>query len=155
MDKIKNNQIGFEIEEYKKYIKQREINSWIKAILNELDLNDKYCSLYFCSDEKMGELNNNFRGKDGTTDVLSFPEDSSTSLDKFFLGDIVISIPQAMAQKNDFEGDFNREIKFLILHSILHLIGYDHENDNGEQEQKENYIFKKLLGGFDHYHIKR
>jgi len=103
----------------------------------------------------MGELNNNFRGKDGTTDVLSFPEDSSTSLDKFFLGDIVISIPQAMAQKNDFEGDFNREIKFLILHSILHLIGYDHENDNGEQEQKENYIFKKLLGGFDHYHIKR
>jgi len=146
MNKTKNNQIGFEIEEYKKNIKQREINNWIKAIFNELDLSDKYCSLYFCSDEKMRELNNNFRGKDETTDVLSFPEDSNISLDKFFLGDIVISIPQTKRQKNDFEGDFNREIKFLILHSILHLIGYDHEKDDGEQEIKEIYIFKKLLG---------
>jgi len=146
MNKTKNNQIGFEIEKYKKNIKQREINNWIKAIFNELDLSDKYCSLYFCSDEKMRELNNNFRGKDETTDVLSFPEDSSTSIDKFFLGDIVISIPQVIYQKGDFGGDLDREIKFLILHSILHLIGYDHENDNGEQERKENYIFKKLLG---------
>ncbi len=142
----RNNQIGFELEEYKRDIKQRGLNSWIKEILSELELGDKYCSLYFCSDEKMRDLNSSFRGKDSTTDVLSFPEDSGTSFDKFFLGDIVISIPQAKRQLNDYEGSLEREIKFLVLHSILHLIGYDHEVDNGEHEEKENYIFKKLLG---------
>ena len=86
----------------------------------------------FVSDRKMRELNRDFRGKNRTTDVLSFPFEETD-----YLGDIVISVEQAARQAEENNLGFETEIKQLIMHGILHLCGYDHETDAGEMNQYE------------------
>ncbi len=102
----------------------------------------------FVSDAKMRELNGKFRGKDLTTDVLSFPfEADEFEADKNNLGDIAISLDQARRQSLENDLTFSTEIKQLILHGILHLCGYDHETDNGEMNSLEIKLRDKLLIG--------
>jgi len=93
----------------------------------------------------MKELNKFFRGKDTTTDVLSFPhEPDEFDVDKTNLGDIVISAEQAQRQAKENGLTLDNEIKQLILHGILHLCGYDHETDNGEMNARELELRDKL-----------
>jgi len=118
----------------------------------------------FVSDRKMRQLNKQFRGKNSTTDVLSFPhepdefesesyaftrEDSSENLTPegvtpTFLGDIVISAEQAERQAKENGLTLEGEIKQLILHGLLHLCGYDHETDKGEMNARELELRDKL-----------
>jgi probable rRNA maturation factor len=99
----------------------------------------------FVSDRKMQELNKMFRGKNSTTDVLSFPfEADEFETGEQSLGDIVISLEQAARQAEENKMDFDAEIKQLILHGILHLCGYDHETDNGEMNSLELNLRDKL-----------
>jgi probable rRNA maturation factor len=97
------------------------------------------------SDRRMIELNSLFRGKDSTTDVLSFPHEPD-DLDpvKNNLGDIVVSVEQAQRQAKQNKLTLEREIKQLILHGLLHLCGYDHETDDGEMNKRELELRKKL-----------
>ena len=100
--------------------------------------NDRTFTVAFIDDERMEELNDLFRGRSATTDVLSFPhEPDDFDPDKDNLGDIVISVDQAQKQaiKNGLTLDL--EIKQLILHGLLHLCGYDHEVDDGEMNALE------------------
>jgi probable rRNA maturation factor len=93
----------------------------------------------------MIELNSLFRGKDGTTDVLSFPyEPDEFDPDQANLGDIVISAEQAKKQAAESGFDLETEIKQLVLHGLLHLCGYDHETDNGEMNARELELRDKL-----------
>jgi len=102
----------------------------------------------------MKELNSFFRGKDSTTDVLSFPHEPdelesvhhllASDETKNFLGDIVISLEQAQRQAKDNKLTLPQEIKQLILHGALHLSGYDHETDNGEMNARELELREKL-----------
>ena len=95
-------------------------------------------SVAFVSDSRMKQLNPLFRGKDITTDVLSFPhEPDEFDPDKTNLGDIVISAEQAQKQAEENGLKLEGEIKQLILHGLLHLCGYDHEADNGEMNARE------------------
>jgi metalloprotein, YbeY/UPF0054 family len=95
-------------------------------------------SVALVSDRRMKELNKLFRGKNDTTDVLSFPhEPDEFDPDKDNLGDIVISVEQAAKQAEENGLTLDLEIKQLILHGVLHLCGYDHENDNGEMNSRE------------------
>ena len=113
----------------------------------------------FVSDRRMRELNKLFRGKDATTDVLSFPHEpddfeatpeSETlttdhrPLTTVFLGDIVISAEQAARQAAAARLPLELEIKQLILHGVLHLCGYDHETDTGEMNARELALRNKL-----------
>ncbi len=115
---------------------------------------DKTFSVAFISDRRMTELNKTFRGKDSTTDVLSFPHEADDFgsppyeggvaaasadgiSDAHFLGDIVISAEQAQKQAGENGLDLETEIKQLILHGLLHLCGYDHETDDGEMNARE------------------
>jgi len=92
----------------------------------------------FVSDRKMSELNRMFRGKNSTTDVLSFPsEPDEFEESENNLGDIVISLEQAARQAEENNLSLELEIKQLILHGILHLSGYDHEADKGEMNRLE------------------
>lgn len=99
----------------------------------------------FISDRRMKQLNQFFRGKDSTTDVLSFPHEP----DEFDpaqnnLGDIVISVEQAQKQAIENGLTLEGEIKQLILHGLLHLCGYDHETDKGEMNARELELRNRL-----------
>lgn len=109
------------------------------------ELNERSFSIAFISDRRMKELNNFFRAKDSTTDVLSFPhEPDEFDPDESNLGDIVISIEQAQRQAEKNGLTLEKEIKQLILHGVLHLCGFDHETDNGEMNNRELQLRKKL-----------
>ncbi len=105
----------------------------------------KSFAVAFVSDRKMRELNRDFRGKNKTTDVLSFPfePDEFDETDNF-LGDIVISAEQAARQASENNLEIEIEIKQLILHGVLHLCGYDHETDDGEMNERELVLRDKL-----------
>ena len=108
----------------------------LAAATDEAD--GKTFSIAFISDDRMKQLNEMFRGKDTTTDVLSFPhEPDEFDPDKDNLGDIVISTEQAQKQAAENGLSLEAEIKQLILHGVLHLCGYDHETDHGEMNARE------------------
>jgi probable rRNA maturation factor len=100
----------------------------------------------FVSDRAMRGLNRRWRGKRGTTDVLSFP----AGLDEFeksegaMLGDVVISVEQAARQALEHGLEFEEEVSQLILHGVLDLCGYDHETDDGEMNRLEQRLRRRL-----------
>lgn len=110
-----------------------------------VEIADKQASVVFIGDKRMKQLNDLFRGKKTTTDVLSFPhEPDDFDPDKDNLGDIVISAEQAQRQAAENGLTLDGEIKQLILHGLLHLCGYDHETDNGEMNAREMALRDKL-----------
>ncbi len=114
---------------------------------------DYEISLSFMDDEQIRALNREYRDKDCSTDVLSFPmlddEMEEFELDDsipILLGDIMISVPTAIRQAEEYNHSLKREILFLVCHSILHLLGYDHidEAERVFMEEKQEYYLKKL-----------
>jgi len=102
-------------------------------------------TIAFVSDARMRGLNKTFRGKNSTTDVLSFPfEADEFETGANTLGDIIISPSQARKQALENNLDLEAEIKQLILHGILHLCGFDHETDGGEMNRRELELRDKL-----------
>jgi probable rRNA maturation factor len=92
---------------------------------------------------ELQSLNAQFRGQDHPTDVLSFPSDEAAS-DKTFLGDIAISMQRARAQAREWRHAPEDEIRILMLHGVLHLLGMDHEADSGEMKRTEIRWRRKL-----------
>jgi probable rRNA maturation factor len=94
-------------------------------------------SLSLTDNKEIKSLNHRYRGIDKATDVLSFPQENISRCkrdygDYVLLGDIVISAEKAACQAKDYGHSFEREITFLFVHGLLHLLGYDH--DRGEDE---------------------
>ena len=135
-----------------------------KAALKEQGV-DVPCeiSVMFTDDEGIREINREFRGIDSATDVLSFPmnELSPGAFDAeacerdpetgaVLLGDMAISLERCAAQGEEFGHGFEREIMYLTVHSVLHLLGYDHM-DEGEMKRamraREEAIMARLRGG--------
>jgi probable rRNA maturation factor len=98
-------------------------------------------SVLFCADRRMRSLNRRYRGKDRSTDVLAFPAGSDGGA---FLGDIVISVPYASREARRRAEPGRREIDRLLVHGLLHLMGYDHETDDGEMEALEARVRRRL-----------
>ena len=107
---------------------------------------DASVTIVFVSDRAMREINREWRGKRGTTDVLSFPasQDEFEKSAGLNLGDVVISVEQAARQAKENGLTFDEEIAQLILHGLLHLCGYDHATDQGEMNRLELRLRKKL-----------
>ncbi|MBV9217314.1 MAG: rRNA maturation RNase YbeY [Acidobacteria bacterium] len=105
---------------------------------NVVEANGRDFAVALVSDRRMKELNSLFRGRNDTTDVLSFirvaDEFDPSDLG---LGDIVISVEQAQRQAEENGLALELEIKQLVLHGLLHLCGYDHEVDTGEMNERE------------------
>ncbi len=111
----------------------------LQAIYNQLT--KKTIELIFVNSKEMQELNKNFRQVDKTTDVLSFPLDF---MDGFPLGSVVINIELAKNKAKEFSHSLDDEIKLMFIHGTLHLLGYDHEKDDGEMREKEIELIKKF-----------
>ncbi len=98
-------------------------------------------SVTFCDNGQIREMNKSFRNIDRETDVLSFPLFDDDGMDAHvaeldcMLGDIVLSLEKARAQAQEFGHSFEREVAFLCIHSVLHLLGYDHET--GEEDERD------------------
>lgn len=107
-------------------------------------------SLSFVSDEEIRELNSHYRGMDKVTDVLSFPQyedlNEIPDTDEILLGDVVICTQQARRQAEEFGHSTEREMVYLFIHSICHLLGYDHieEADRQQMRKKEESVMKQL-----------
>jgi probable rRNA maturation factor len=101
------------------------------VILECLGRADAELSVAFVDDERMRGLNRDWRGKDATTDVLSFSqiEGEAMSSGVDLLGDVVISVPVLERQAADGGWSVDEELARLLLHGVLHLLGFDHEND--------------------------
>lgn len=113
-------------------------------------------SVMLTDDEGIHRYNKEYRGVDRATDVLSFPMNDlvpgdfdSSECEKdpgsgtVFLGDMIISVPRCEAQGNDFGHGYNREIMYLTVHSVLHLLGYDHVDEGpmkAEMRKREKII---------------
>ncbi len=106
-------------------------------------------SLSLVDNEEIQLLNHQYRGKDYATDVLSFPlvEDDFPPGEEKLLGDIVISVEKALEQAEEYGHSFQREMAFLVVHSMFHLMGYDHEDElsRAEMRSKEEAVLK-LIG---------
>ena len=94
------------------------------------------------TDSALRQLNKAFRGKDKSTDVLSFP--APREFAKKHAGDLAISLDTATRQANAYGHTLAEEIKILLLHGLLHLSGEDHETDNGEMATREATLRRKL-----------
>ncbi|MGA8489723.1 MAG: rRNA maturation RNase YbeY [Terriglobales bacterium] len=99
-------------------------------------------SVLVTSSRELQGLNHRFRGKNKPTDVLSFP--AMPGLMRGFAGDVAISAEIAARNARRLGHTTANEIRILILHAVLHLAGYDHEQDNGQMERKERRLRKAL-----------
>jgi probable rRNA maturation factor len=118
-----------------------------QALLRATDLTDAELSLLLCDDAFIHTLNRDYRGKDAPTDVLAFAqrEGEGADPDDEILGDVVISIPTATRQAEARGHSTAREIQVLLVHGFLHLLGYDHGDD--EEEAEMEAAATKLLAG--------
>lgn len=112
----------------------RPLRPWLRDLVVQLAPEAESLGVRFASDREVRRANRSFRGKDKTTDVLSFPGDGE------HLGDILISVPQARRQAAEAGHPVSRELKVLLLHGVLHCLGYDHETDQGEMERLERRL---------------
>ena len=103
-------------------------------------------TIVFVTDSAIKELNRRFRGKNYPTDVLSFPsaEEPFEIENAAQLGEIIISVPHAAAQAKENDLSFADEVRQLILHGLLHLMGYDHETDDGQMRTIERRLRRRF-----------
>jgi len=113
------------------------IGALVRSLIEpELRRADYRVSLHLVSDETIRALNQEHRGKDAHTDVLSFPLHDPNGMrfvlppgEPVNLGDVVVSYPRAVEQASQFGHSVDRELGYLVAHGVLHLLGYDHEED--------------------------
>jgi probable rRNA maturation factor len=111
-------------------------------------------SVTFVSNERIQEINREYRDKDRPTDVISFAleEMGEGELEIVgndiprILGDIIISVPKAREQAEEYNHSFMRELGFLAVHGLLHLLGYDHMNEKDEKQMFDRQ--KEILDGY-------
>ena len=122
-----------------------------KKVLSMEESDNCEVSIYITNDKEIQELNKVYRNVDAPTDVLAFAmrEGEDGELNREILGDVIISISTAEKQANEFGHSLETEIALLVAHGILHLLGYEHEDDysqSSEMKQKEMLVLKDLFG---------
>jgi probable rRNA maturation factor len=130
---------------------------FLTSVRRELKLRRREVTVCFVDDSEIARLNRKFRGKPTPTDVLSFPANGAGAAEfpqqrgESVLGDIAISPQAARRNAKRFGRTLNEELRILILHGVLHLVGYDHEADNGEMDRIETRLRKKFGLAGDSY----
>ena len=110
-----------------KKVSSRRLKSKAIRILKLLKENQSELSLALVGNREIRKLNSQYRNKNEPTDVLSFPLGEDLPKGKKLLGDVVISVEQAEKQAEEGKKTLEKELEFLLIHGILHLLGYDHE----------------------------
>ena len=130
-----------------------DINKKIETVMNNLDCLNQEVSILLTADADIRELNQQFRSIDQATDVLSFPQNAEEDPPipgELILGDIAVSLDTAQVQAKEHGLTFEEEIILLLIHGILHLLGYDHEISEQEEEKmrsKTRELFNLVFPG--------
>lgn len=153
-------------------VKAAELRPWLAELLAELAPRAGSLAVRFCGERAMRAVNRDFRGIDKATDVLSFPGDlppagepasfgqrpaapppAGTPAAPVFpglpgdhLGDLLISVPTAVRQAAELGHSAETELRILLLHGILHCLGYDHEIDDGTMSRVEGELRRRFVG---------
>jgi len=143
---VRRKQAGKENSEQ---VDPRTVRRRAVKILNNLDKNNSELSILLCNDQFIHTLNRDYRGQNKPTDVLSFSQQSfkhdppnMQSPNPQILGDVVISIETASRQAKKNNHSLLTEVTILLIHSILHLLGYDHQTP--DEESKMSLMTKKI-----------
>ena len=121
-----------------------------RRILCLMDLMDCELSVALVGDEEIRRLNGRYRSRDEPTDVLSFPLDQSLPTGHRLIGDVIISVEKAARQARQRRRSLDDELEVLLIHGILHNLGYDHERspeDEREMRAMERRVRKELKVG--------
>jgi rRNA maturation RNase YbeY len=132
----------------------RPLHLFLSRVQRELCMHPGSVAVRFIGDREMARLNSVYRKKKKTTDVLSFPVEARARPRRLparlkkpkgkYLGDIAISPVVAKRNAKSFHRSLSDELRILILHGVLHLLGYDHENDRGEMDRVETRLRRRL-----------
>lgn len=136
-------------------VQVRPLEEFLKNVEGEIGLGPESVAVRLIGDGEMARLNGRYRKKKGPTDVLSFPVEADSAKAGTlrrqvrkargrFLGDIAIAPKVARRNARMLGRELAEELKVLILHGVLHLLGYDHETDRGEMERIEMRLRRKL-----------
>lgn len=111
-----------------------------------MDCKDSELSVLFVDNSEIAEMNLSYRGKEGPTNVLSFPmhEGEFGDLNPGLLGDVVVSLETAMDEAKEASITFEERLSQLLIHGILHLLGYDHERGSEDKEVMERKSLELL-----------
>jgi len=113
----------------------------LARLVDRYQLDDPEVTLAFVNNKTIQELNREFLKKNVPTDVLSFPLGEKGADGKYYMGDIIISVPKALEQASDQARSLERELEILTIHGFLHLLGYEHFKGLEKEEKK----IKKLM----------
>jgi probable rRNA maturation factor len=136
-------------------VARRPLELFLRRVWDELGLEGAEVTICLVSDAEIARMNAAFRGKKGPTDVLSFPAAEERrplgikrgqrgAIKNRYLGDIAISPATARRNAKTYERTLGNEIRILMLHGVLHLLGYDHETDRGAMDRLERKLRLRL-----------
>ena len=123
-----------------------KLNKIVSTILDQEKMSDCVINLRLLNDKEMRKLNMQFRQKDKTTNVLSFPNDDISVTQTKNIGDIAISVEYVKAEAKKEGKNFDDHIIHMLAHGVYHILGYDHENNENAviMENKEIQTLKKI-----------
>ena len=128
----------------KQTINKNRFQALLERLVDHYRLGDPEITLAFVNNKTIQELNRKFLNKNAPTDVLSFPVGEKGADGKYYLGDIIISVPKARDQARERKHDLEREMEILTIHGFLHLMGYEHFKGLEKEEKK---IHRLMLEG--------
>ena len=124
-------------------LRRRALASFLEEAAAAVKLRGEVAAL-LTTDAKIRRLNRDFRNKDKATDVLSFPAPTPVAEQEPSAGDLAISVETAARQAEEAGHALFAELQVLLLHGVLHLAGYDHENDTGQMAQREASLRRRF-----------
>jgi probable rRNA maturation factor len=122
----------------------RSLTAFLRRVAGAALSSADEVTVVFAGDEEVAALNQRYRGKDRATDVRSFPGGADPD-GIIRQGDIVVSVDRARRQAAQRHHSLDQELRYLLLHGFLHLMGYDHETDDGAMEREELRLRRLLI----------
>ncbi|MBI4466773.1 MAG: rRNA maturation RNase YbeY [Acidobacteria bacterium] len=120
-------------------VDEEELSRFARRLSRTLQLRSESFAVALVSDQEIARLNHRYRGRSQPTDVLSFAAGGNG-----YRGDVVISVETARRQARCYCHSLEEEVKLLMLHGVLHLLGYDHETDGGQMNRREHALRRRL-----------
>lgn len=121
-------------------LKSQKIKRKLKTVLKDLDCHDGELSILFTDDGHIAELNRHYLGREGPTNVLAFPMPAGPppDVESRMMGDVVVSVDRAIHESREAGEPFEETIYRLLIHGLLHLLGYDHERSPEDARRMGN-----------------